>query len=101
MTARGGLGKAFAAAVGEWAAASERVVRPAKTAAAEPAGLTGLPVGEWAAVSERVVRPARAAAEPVPLAAVTDLSVGEPGDRISGVLDGVGDSAPEQPAVRP
>ncbi|MFD9740893.1 hypothetical protein [Umezawaea sp. NPDC059074] len=73
MTARGGLGKAFAAAVGEWAAASERVVRPVK-AAAEPAPLVG-----------------RSA----------DLPVVEPTGRLSGVLDGAGDSAPEQSAVRP
>ncbi len=32
MTARGGLGSAFAAAVGEWPAASKRVVRVSATA---------------------------------------------------------------------
>ena len=63
MTARGGLGKAFAAAVGEWAAASERVVRPAKAAdprvpAAEPAGAPELPGGAAdSGLEQSAVRP--------------------------------------------
>jgi len=75
VTARGGLGKAFAAAVGEWAAASERVVRPAKAAGPTPV------VGSSAASTDS-----------------------ETTGRISGVLevpDGAGDSVTEQSAVRP
>ncbi|HEX6339639.1 hypothetical protein [Umezawaea sp.] len=46
MTARGGLGSAFAAAVGEWPTASKRVVR-----------VTATPEGGWRALLTEPVPP--------------------------------------------